>query len=202
MSYVCSVPVMTTQQFPSQAHLRTLCIWMTSGPDALDEPKMYGVPKRGRRNYSLRCLRQLTERLQLSDEYHDMRYRAPGGRPLSVTLDPELRTELYRQCRRHGYVLRAGTDVTPLSSTRMHIISLLSWGHTNISAGALLGVRKQTVGHALRTARETTGTLTTTELVSYAFRHGWLPSHEELGELYPGSDLRELRASLYPGEES
>lgn len=193
---------MTSPLYPSPSQLRSLCLWMTGGTDALDVNSTPEVRKQDTRVHHLRELNRLSYRLGLPDAYLDMislpfaRY-AKEGRPLGATLDPALGSELYRTCRRWGYVLKDGAGIPPLSANRMQMLTRISWGSTYQSTSDAMGLAgANTVSAAMSTAREQTGTATLANLISCAFRNGWLPTNAELLEMSPSNSHGEVLAML------
>lgn len=182
-------PIVWRMEFPTKAQLDTLVMWINEGAAKLDEPRMPGQRRRHHRNRSVNRIRRLTDALELGQKAHDLRLRS-YREPLETHLPGVLRDALYAECRRRGLLTRwnleaAAPDVQriPLSAMQLHLLWMMSWGASYITAGRTCGMSRDSVASSLYNARRAHGCASTAQLVATAYRLNWFPDPAEMREL-------------------
>lgn len=187
-------------KYPTHRELDVLVSWVNGGAALLDEPKN-GQRHRRRRCASLGCLKNMTARYDLSDDFRSMPCGLAGN-PLSTHLSYRLRDRLYYESRVRGLLTRWDLDspypeisTVPLTGTQARCLWLMSWGADHASTALAAGIQPDTVKNALARARAEHGCSTTAALVACAYRNRWFPDHEELRELHSLIGTRHLAAA-------
>lgn len=165
--------------YASPEQLDMLVKWSRSGAGQFDPDPM------NRTNYARRAFLNGMARLirlwDLGKEYEELRYEI--SRRNLKDMSEALRLELVRQARLRCLVTPLGQERVPLFGMQLEIMVRISWGSTLIESADLMGVGMRSVSNALWRARKQTGTLTTHELLSCAYRNLWLPTASELSDL-------------------
>lgn len=182
--------------YPSPVQVTQFCVWRAAGGAAFFHPEGDKEARRRLRIDRMTAVRELIRRLDLPPAYEQMRVRALGRSPGNVQgtdflsgPSGELEAELYRVLRLHGYVYRTGPvpdgrpyaplAATPLTGRQLHVLRLISYGHTTNDIAGQLGMEAHSVRALLGHAREEQACQTTAQLVGCAYRNGWLPDHGE-----------------------
>lgn len=165
--------------YASPEQLGMLTTWSAYGAQSLDPDP------RDRTNYRRRAflngMARLVRLWGLDKEYETLRLQV-RHRDLKH-MSEALRLELVRHARLRALVTPEGREAVPLQGMQVEILVRLSWGATLIESADLMGVGMRSVSNALWRARKQTGTLTTHELLSCAYRNLWLPTASELSDL-------------------
>jgi hypothetical protein len=164
--------------YASPQQIARLVAWTRDGAASMDHPDRTDYLRRG----FLNTVGSLIHMWRLGPEAESLR-RAVHNRNLSE-MSEGLRLDLVRHARLRALVTPGGGEAVPLTGMQLEILVRLSWGSTlsdTAEAMELGGVRS--VSNNLYRARSLTGTLTTSELLSCAYRNLWLPTAPELLEL-------------------
>lgn len=164
---------------PTPLQLSLLVAWVTTGASVLD-----GDHSDKDRHRNLRLLKDLVFRMGLDSSFETMR-QAVKGKPL-YRISPELRDELVRHARYHGYVMRGATAVVPLTGNQVWTVRWLAQGYTVAEVAARKNIRPKSLHTDLKRVRDQLGCLTNTHLVGTAYARGWLPTLGEQRELSAG----------------
>ena len=147
------------------------------------------------RKQTLQSMKDLVERMGLPPEYESMRLEVVGASRESVKgirfgygPSKQFRREVADAMRLCGYVYYVAPGAplmsrVPLMPHQIHLLRLLTRGHSTRECGELLQRTPDSIRDSLVTLRRGVGAATTGHAIALAYQRRWLPVHEEERQL-------------------
>ena len=163
-------------QFPRPSDVEFLLRWRRDGRSVfVEQPSRY---------HAVEATRMLLTRLGMGYSFEQMRtaalaVRHGGSSPRGTVPQDELRTELSRNLRVHGYVLADFSARVPLTGMQLYVLRSLAHGHSTTDIAADTGISQSSVRETVSRLKQEMGCVTMPQLVGCAYRNRWLPDQEE-----------------------
>lgn len=179
MSYI-NVRTKKIVQFPRPADVEFLLLWKRDGDQLFSD--------RSVRATAVQATSLLVSRLGMDARFERMRVESLSARhggmsPRGTVPRQELLSEISRNLRVHGYVLRDFSARVPLTGMQLYVVRSLAHGHRTADIAADLGLSSSSVRETVTRTKAELGVLTIPEMVGCAYRNEWLPGHQEFLEL-------------------
>lgn len=162
--------------------------WTRDGAESLAGPD---PERRHVRAESMDTLRGLGRRLGLHPDWQSRVNKASSyGVPFSRLLTEEMRLHAFVALRTRGLVMRDGKAVTPWTAMQARAVWLSSLGLTQARIAEDMGLTTSTINSLMIRMRTRYATVTTAEMVGFAYRRQWLPSDAEVTHLLKHDPMR------------
>lgn len=169
-------------------HREILAKWTRDGAESLAGPD---PERRQVRSESMQSLRGLGQRMDLHPEWQSRLLRSSAyAVPFSRLLTEDMRVHAYVALRTRGLVLPGGKSVTPWTAMQARAVWLSSLGLTQARIGEAMDLNANTINSLMIRMRKQYATITTAEMVGFAYRRQWLPSDAEVLRLHDMDPMR------------
>lgn len=162
--------------------------WTRDGAESLagTDPERRHV-----RAESMDTLRGLGRRLGLHPDWQSRVAKASSyGVPFSRLLTEDMRLHAFVALRTRGLVMRDGRAVTPWTAMQARAVWLSSLGLTQERIANDMGLHASTINSLMIRMRKQYATITTAEMVGFAYRRQWMPSDAEVTHLRENDPMR------------
>lgn len=175
-------------KYPSMGHREILARWTRDGAESLASAD---PERRHVRAESIEALRGLGRRMSLHPDWQSRLTKASlYAVPFSRLLTEDMRMHAYVALRTRGLVRSGGKTVTPWTAMQAHALWLASLGLTQSRIAQGMGLSTNTVSSMMDRMRRQYATVTTAEMVGFAYRRQWFPSDAEVTHLTENDPMR------------